>query len=198
MKIIGKNSISKYIGYFLFFLFAFFLFQFVYEIIGYAVSYYNYKTNNHILSDFFIIGTDVGWAKNKWTAPMDNLLKFKFYFPFTKQNMVTGIFNMEWFIDNMISGAFFTLFFYTSYKVFREISKDTVFNKGAIIWLKRFGWTNIIFTSLMILHSLTTPKGIGGVLYSAAFFMFLGILILFVVEFFKKGHQLESENELTI
>ncbi len=109
MKIIGKNSISKYIGYFLLFLFIFFLFQFVYEIIGYAVSYYNYKTNNHILSDFFIIGTDVGWAKNKWTAPMDDLLKFKFYFPFTKQNMVTGIFNMEWFIDNMISGAFFYL-----------------------------------------------------------------------------------------
>jgi hypothetical protein len=63
MKLIGKNSVSKYFSYFFLVLFLFIAFHFIYEIIGFSVLYYKYKTESNILSDYFLLGNDVGWAK---------------------------------------------------------------------------------------------------------------------------------------
>jgi hypothetical protein len=198
MKIIGKNSLSQYVSYLLFVLFILFTVQFVYEIIGFAVSYYNLKTGNQILSDFFIIGKDVGWNKNQWTIKMDDLLKFKFFIPFTEQNLLTGVFTLGQVLSNIIRGIFFVLFFYSSYKFLKEISKETVFNIDALTWLKRFGWLNIIFAVASILISLLYTHNIFAMMYSVISFIFFGGMILFIVEFFKKGLELQDQVDLTI
>ena len=65
MKLIGKNSVSKYFSYFFLILFWFIAFHFIYEIIGFSVLYYKYKTGSKILSEYFLLGNDVGWAKNE-------------------------------------------------------------------------------------------------------------------------------------
>ena len=58
MKLIGKNSVSKYFSYF-FSPFLFIAFHFIYEIIGFSVLYYKYKTGSNILSEYFLLGNDV-------------------------------------------------------------------------------------------------------------------------------------------
>ncbi|MDQ0592684.1 hypothetical protein QFZ37_001053 [Chryseobacterium ginsenosidimutans] len=198
MKIIGKNSLSQYISYLLFVLFVLLTIKYTYELIGYSVSYYNVKTGNHILPDLFITGKDVGWSRNQWTIPMDNVLKFKFYVPFTQQNLITGIFNTGSVLRNILSGLFIVLFFYSSYKIFKEISKENVFNLKALVWLKRFGWLNIIFTVMMVIINFINVKELYAFTYSGISFLFFGGLLLFVVEFFKKGLELQNQADLTI
>lgn len=111
MKIIGKNSVSQYISYLLLLLAAFFAVQLIYIVIGFAVSFYNFKTANNILSDFFTIGADVGWSKNEWTQPMEHMMKFKFFVPFTDQNLITGLFNPGSVLSHISNEIFITLFF---------------------------------------------------------------------------------------
>lgn len=193
-----KNLLSQYISYLLFVLFILLTAGCIYELIGYSVSYYNFKTGNRILSGFYILGTDVGWSRNQWTIPMDHLLKFKFFIPFTEQNLVTGIFNVGNVSNNIIRSLFFVLFFYSSYRIFKEISIENVFNIKSLVWLKRFGWLNIFFTVIMIIVSAFNLNSLYAVFYSAVSFLFFGVLILFIVEFFKKGLELQNQADLTI
>jgi hypothetical protein len=198
MKIIGKNSLSQYISYLLLLLAVIFAVQLIYIVIGFAVSFYNFKTGNNILSDFFIIRTDVGWSKNEWTQPVEHMMKFKFFIPFTEQNLLTGMFNPGSVLNHIFNEIFITLFFFISYKFLREISKENVFNVNALLWLKRFGWLNIIYTAVTLATVPFTTKNIFAVTYSVIIFLFFGALILFIVEFFKKGLELQEQVDLTI
>lgn len=198
MKIIGKNSLSQYISYLLLLLAVLFAVQLIYIMIGFTVSFYNFKTGNNILSDFFIIGTDVGWSRNQWTIPLDNMIKFKFFVPFTDLNVLTGMFNPGSFLNHIFGGIFITLFFYISYKFLREISKENVFNADALLWLKRFGWLNILYTAITLATIPFATKNIFAATYSVIIFLFFGALILFIVEFFKKGLELQEQVDLTI
>lgn len=197
MKVIGKNSLSKPISWLFFVLFCFAAFHFVYEVIGFTVCYYNYKTGNSILSDFFILGNDVGWSTNKWTEPMSDLLKFKFYYPFTKQNLLTGIFSFWDVVFFVLNSAFLTILFYSLYQFFKEISTDKVFNPLVIKWLKVFGWGNVFYSIFSVLF-FGLFSGFNWNLITYAGFFILGVIILFAIEFFKKGYELQSENDLTI
>jgi len=198
MKIIGKNSLSQYLSYLLLALFVLFAVLCIYEIIGFGVLAYNFKTGNTILSDFFITGTNVGWSQNQWTRPMDDLMKFKIFIPFTRQNLVTGIFSTSGILNYISNSGFITLFVYASYRFLREISRDQVFNLRALLWLKRFGWVNILYAAVVmaiIPFSMKTPFS---ATYSVVLFLFFGALVLFIVEFFKKGLELQEQADLTI
>lgn len=198
IKIIGKKSLSQYLSYLLLVLFILFAVQCIYEIIGFGVLAYNFKTGNTILSDFFIASTDVGWAKNQWTQTMDDLLKFKMFVPFTRHNLVTGIFNTFSILNYISNSCFITLFLYASYRFLREISSEQVFNTQALLWLKTFGWTNILYALVVmaiIPFSINTPFS---ATYSVVLFLFFGALVLFIVEFFKKGLELQEQADLTI
>lgn len=198
MKIIGKNSVSQSISYLLLLLAAFFAVQLIYIVIGFAVSFYNFKTANNILSDFFTIGADVGWSKNEWTQPMEHMMKFKFLVPFTDQNLITGLFNPGSVLSHISNEIFIALFFFISYKFLREISKENIFNADALLWLKRFGWLNIIYTAITLAIVPFTVKSLFAAAYSVVIFLFFGALILFIVEFFKKGLELQEQVDLTI
>lgn len=198
MKIIGKNSLSQYISYLVLVLFILFALQCVYEIIGLSVLAYNFKTGNAILSDFFIIGTDVGWTKNEWTQPLSDMMKFKIFVPFTDQNLLTGLFNTFSVLNFICNSVFITLFCYASYKFLREISKDNVFNAHALAWLKRFGWINILYAVVTLATIPFSIKTIFTATSSVIMFLFFGALVLFIVEFFKKGLELQEQVDLTI
>ncbi|WP_295202010.1 DUF2975 domain-containing protein [uncultured Chryseobacterium sp.] len=199
MKIIGKNSFSQYAAIILRLLCIFFMIELIYISIGFIISWYNYKTGNTILSDFFIVGKDVGWNKNLCTpSVVESLLKFRFFIPFTSHNLLTGIFNISSILTNLLGNLFAVLFFYVSYKFFREISRENVFSIYSLLWLKRFGWLNIIFTVLMSGIAIMFYNPMFLLNYSSISFLFFGALILFLVEFFKKGLELQNQADLTI
>lgn len=198
MKIIGRNSLSTLIRYFFAFIFTIVLLFGIYEIIGWTISYYNLKTGSSVLKNLFITGTDVGWNKNQWTSKMDSLQKFKFYFPFTEANFRTGVFSLSTFIGNTFGNLFIIIFTYLSCRIFREFSRQNFFNQNTIQLLKRFSWVCISFFVISILLDVFLVNHFGAYSYSGFWFLMLGILLLFVVEFFKKGYELQSENDLTI
>lgn len=198
IKIIGKNSLSQYLSYLLLVLFILFAVQCIYEIIGFAVLTYNFKTRNTILSDFFITGTDVGWAKNQWTQTMDGMIKFKIFVPFTSQNLLTGIFSTFSILNFISNIIFITVFLFTGYRFLREISREQVFNTQALLCLKRFGWTNILYAIVVMAMIPFTVKTLLSPGYNVILFLFFGALVLFIVEFFKKGLEFQEQVDLTI
>ena len=200
MKLIGKNSVSKYFSYFFLVLFLFIAFHFIYEIIGFSVLYYKYKTGSNILPDYFLLGNDVGWAKNEYTNPIKDVLKFKIYYPFTEQNLLTGIYNKSFIINSLISSSFFTVFSFVCYKITEALGKDYIFNLKTINWFKKLAWLSIIFVPIQIINWFynLNLKFSADIFYISFIFLSLGIAIFFIIAFFKKGYELQSENDLTI
>ena len=200
MKLIGKNSVSKYFSYFFLILFLFIAFHFIYEIIGFSVLYYKYKTGSNILSEYFLLGNDVGWAKNEYTNPIKDVLKFKIYYPFTEQNLLTGIYNKSFIINSLISSSYFTVFSFVCYKITDALSKDYIFNLKTINWFKKLAWLSILFVPIQIINWFfnLNLKMSASLLYSSFIFLSLGIILFFIIAFFKKGYELQSENDLTI
>ena len=200
MKLIGKNSVSKYFSYFFLVLFLFIAFHFIYEIIGFSVLYYKYKTGSNILSEYFLLGNDVGWAKNEYTNPIKDVLKFKIYYPFTEQNLLTGIYNKSFIINSLISSSYFTVFSFVCYKITDALSKDYIFNLKTINWFKKLAWLSIIFVPIQIINWFynLNLKFSADIFYISFIFLSLGIAIFFIIAFFKKGYELQSENDLTI
>lgn len=200
MKLIGKNSVSKYFSYFFLVLFLFIAFHFIYEIIGFSVLYYKYKTGSNILSEYFLLGNDVGWAKNEYTNPIKDVLKFKIYYPFTEQNLLTGIYTKSFIINSLISSSFFTIFSFVCYKITEALGKDYIFNLKTINWFKKLAWLSILFVPIQIINWFfnLNLKMSASLLYSCFIFLSLGIILFFIIAFFKKGYELQSENDLTI
>ena len=200
MKLIGQNSISKYFSYFFLILFGFIAFHFIYEIIGFSVLYYKYKTGSNILSEYFLLGNDVGWAKNEYTNPIKDVLKFKIYYPFTEQNLLTGIYTKSFIINSLISSSFFTIFSFVCYKITEALGKDYIFNLKTINWFKKLAWLSIIFVPIQIINWFynLNLKFSADIFYISFIFLSLGIAIFFIIAFFKKGYELQSENDLTI
>ena len=200
MKLIGKNSVSKYFSYFFLVLFLFIAFHFIYEIIGFSVLYYKYKTGSNILPDYFLLGNDVGWAKNEYTNPIKDVLKFKIYYPFTEQNLLTGIYTKSFIINSLISSSFFTIFSFVCYKITEALGKDYIFNLKTINWFKKLAWLSIIFVPIQIINWFynLNLKFSADIFYISFIFLSLGIAIFFIIAFFKKGYELQSENDLTI
>ena len=200
MKLIGKNSVSKYFSYFFLVLFLFITFHFIYEIIGFSVLYYKYKTGSNILPDYFLLGNDVGWAKNEYTNPIKDVLKFKIYYPFTEQNLLTGIYIKNFIINSLIGSGFFTLFSFICYKITNSLSKDYIFNLKTINLFKKLAWLSILFVPIQIINWFynLNLKMSADLLYTNFIFLSIGIIIFFIIAFFKKGYELQSENDLTI
>ena len=200
MKLIGKNSVSKYFSYFFLVLFLFIAFHFIYEIIGFSVLYYKYKTGSSILSEYFLLGNDVGWSKNEYTNPIKDVLKFKIYYPFTEQNLLTGIYTKSFIINSLISSSFFTVFSFVCYKITEALGKDYIFNLKTINWFKKLAWLSILFVPIQIINWFynLNLKFSADIFYISFIFLSLGIAIFFIIAFFKKGYELQSENDLTI
>ena len=200
MKLIGKNSVSKYFSYFFLVLFLFIAFHFIYEIIGFSVLYYKYKTGSNILSEYFLLGNDVGWAKNEYTNPIKDILKFKIYYPFTEQNLLTGIYTKSFITNSLTSSSFFTVFSFVCYKITEALGKDYIFNLKTINWFKKLAWLSILFVPIQIINWFynLNLKFSADIFYISFIFLSLGIAIFFIIAFFKKGYELQSENDLTI
>lgn len=199
MKIIGKNSVSTYIAYLLLFLFAVALFHLVYEIIGHLFLAYKYNTDSKIFSNTFILANDVGWSSNKWTDPLQNVLKFRINYPFTDIQVVTGLYpEVSQILHNFVGLLFLTLFFYSGFHCFKEMASDSIFNIKAIKWLKRFSFLNIVFAIIGLFEFFYFNDNSGATFITYIFIGIFGIIILFVVAFFKKGLELQNETDLTI
>lgn len=196
MKIIGKNSMSTFISWIFFILFLFFAFHFIYELFGYGISYYNLKTDNKILYDTFYVGNTIDWGG---TVATGNTY-FRFKYPFSDQQMVTGVFSLRMLLNYLLQFSFYTLFFFSAFKIFNGMSQEILFNQKVIQWLKKFSVLNIIFVPLSVLNWLYNFKSEFNMDIALLIFihLLLGIMVYFIVAFFRKGLELQHQADLTI
>ena len=199
MKIIGQNSLSLYIAYLMYFLFIFFICYFFYESIGHIILWYKYETGSTIFSNTFMLAKDIGWEKNQWTQQFDNHLKYRINFPLTDIQLVSGLYpNLILTIHNIAGLLYCALFFFFSYQFFKEMTSETIFNKKAISWLKKLGLLNLIFAIIGLLELAYFNDNTGIIILTRIFIGIFGIIMLFIVEFFKKGIELQEQTDLTI
>lgn len=199
MKIIGRNSLSLYIAYLMYVIFIIFSFHFLYELIGHLILWYKYETGSSVFSNTFVLGKDIGWEKNQWTQEIDNELKFRINYPFTSTEVISGLYpHVILIIHNMLGLLYCTLFFFFSYKFFKEMTSEIIFNQKAISWLKKLGYLNLIFAVIGLLELINFNDNSGIVLLTRIFIGIFGIIMLFIVEFFKKGIELQEQTDLTI
>lgn len=199
MKLIGKNSLSKYLSYFFFLLFVLFTIIGLYEIFGFSVIYYNKKTGHHFLTETFYISQDVGWSQNYFTEKFKDVMKFRINFPFSETQLYTGIYNSHS-VFNILSTFFYLSFFtFSLFKILKELTKEVIFSKEVIIWLKRLAYLNLLYIPLHLFKNLIFKDfAFGDAIYTSFYMLLIGCSILFVIAFFKKGYELQSENDLTI
>lgn len=199
MKIIGKNSLSLFISYLMYLIFIIFSFHFLYELIGQIILWYKYESGSSAFSNTFILAKDIGWEKNQWTREIDNELKFRINYPFTRIEVITGLYpQVILIIHNMLGLLYCALFFFSSYKFFKEMTSEIIFNQKAISWLKKLGYLNLIFAVIGLIELINFNDNSGIVLLTRIFIGIFGIIMLFIVEFFKKGIELQEQTDLTI
>ena len=199
MKLIGQNSLSKYLSYFFYFLFIIFTLIGLYEIFGFSVIFYNEKTENHFLSQTFYISQDVGWSNNFYTEKLKGLMKFRMNFPFTENQLYTGIYNTHSVFNSLSTFFYLSFFTYSLYKILKELTNEIIFSKEVILWLKRLAYLNLLYIPLHIFKNFIFKDfAFGDTIYTSFYMLIIGCSILFVIAFFKKGYELQSENDLTI
>ncbi|MDV3756325.1 DUF2975 domain-containing protein [Elizabethkingia anophelis] len=198
MKIIGKNSLAKYLSYAFLVLFLFIAFHVIYEFIGFVITYINLKTNNNFLSETFYVGYSIDWGEKIITNP-DHLF-FRFKYPFSDQQMLTGNYTLGTFFNHAIVGIFWSIFLFYGYKISKALSKEDIFSKEIIRFLKTLYISIFVFVPLYIINWVIISKipFSGSLFFSSFTHIFIAIIAAFTTEFFKKGYKLQSENDLTI
>ncbi|MFY1048280.1 DUF2975 domain-containing protein [Chryseobacterium sp. GP-SGM7] len=95
---------------------------------------------------------------------------------------------------------FFCLFFFYLYKIFNHLTNHNLFTEKIIHYLKIFSIINILYAPLyfFIWVYLFNASLDSSMIITCLIFFFLGITMYFTSAFFKKGYQLQSENDLTI
>lgn len=198
MKIIGQNSLAQILAYILLILFVLSAIHFVYEVIAHLVLFYKFQTGSQIFSETFILGKEVGWADNQWTDRMSNVLKFRINYPFASIKLVTGVYEPVQILSNIFAFTYFTLFFLCAYRFFRGISSERIFSPAAGKWLFRFGIVNLLSAAVILISVLFFFQITPYALLQIVFVGFVGLIVLFAVEFYKKAVELQSQADLTI
>src|SRR5690606_24265071 len=153
------------------------------EVLANTVLFYKVHTGSQIFSETFILGKEVGWADNQWTDRMSNVLKFRINYPFTSQQLVTGFYEPVQIVSNFFAFTYFTLFFLYAFRFFREISSDRIFSPAAGKWLFRFGIVNLLSAAVILISVLFFFQITPYALLQIVFVGFVGLIVLFAVEF---------------
>jgi hypothetical protein len=194
MKLIGPKSISTGLSYLFLLLFIFLAVNSIYMTFTFGVGYYNWTYSHNLLPNIVEV------AKMPQNVSPEFQVYFRFKYPFSNVQMMMGFFTFKTFVFHTFQNIFFSLFFFFAYKVFKELSNQKLFTKKIIRQLTIFSIINLLYAPLYFfiwIYIFNASIESSMVITSFAF-LFLGIIMYFIKAFFKKGYQLQSENDLTI
>lgn len=196
MKLLGQKSVSTMLSYLFLALFIIMFLHSIYQLLGFGIGYYNWTTSHHLFSETFYVNDEIDYASYR----KGEHVFFRFKYPFSEQQMMTGFFTLDRFIFHTFQSIFFCLFFFYGYKTFGDLTEKQLFSEKIIRHLKTFTVINSLYAPLYFLIWIFVFKsGLEGAMLMTCFaFFFLGIILHFITVFFKRGLQLQMENDLTI
>lgn len=194
MKLIGEKSLSTILNKILLICCMVQLLYLGYLIFGFIVISINLQQDTHYFSDIFRIGN----FTNEEARESRDSLSFRFSMPFSN-SVTTGSYTWYTFISILFFLGFYSTFTFYLFRIFKGLSTDIIFNTKVISHLKQFAILNILFIPLYCILLYFLKQSIYSIdpmlvlLHSTT-----GIIILFIMEFFKKGYELQIQNDLTI
>lgn len=192
MKLIGQNSISKYLSYLLIVIFLIFLIHLIYFMIGYAVCYFNFSSETKIFPETFYV------SQKQYS---DGLFNFFFInYPFTETTFFSAVFTPRSFWGVTIGFIYFTLLFYSSFRIMKHLSSEKIFSESIYKWLKIFVINNTVFliSFITLWYFRWKLVNLAELLFTLTLLIFINISVMYIMAFIKKGYELQSENDLTI
>lgn len=194
MKLIGAKSLSTILNKALLIGSIGQLFYLGYLIFGFIMVYINQNAGTEYLSGIFKVGN----FNNEGEKILSNSSSFQFSMPFS-DSVTTGSYTLHTLLSIVFFLGFYSLFTFYLFKIFKGMSTDIIFNKGVIRSLKQFAILNILFIPLFSIILYFIDQSVHNIdpLY-ILIHLSTGIVILFIIEFFKKGYELQVQNDLTI
>ncbi|MHC6198348.1 DUF2975 domain-containing protein [Elizabethkingia miricola] len=191
MKIIGKNSLARYINWGITFIFFLFFVHLIYFLSGYTICYYNNTSDSKLMANTFSTGIKL------YTGLQENTFSIKY--PFIDLNFFSGVFSSRLFFEGLIGFAGFAFYFYCLKKIFGALSSGNIFSLNLLKWTKLFLGFNIILGLIYtFFFGEVKLNEVTRIISHLIPFLFVFFITLFAYAFFKKGYDLQSENELTI
>lgn len=126
--------------------------------------------------------------------------QFKIGLPFFPETFIRANYQSQHIITITLSMLFFAVFFYLLSTIFKTFKAPKLFTDRAIKQLNYFALLNLIAAPLLFLtidFYIMQKQQIGNILNYLLTFL-LGIFLLFIVAIFKRGYQVQNENDLTI
>ncbi|MBB6331937.1 hypothetical protein HNP24_002887 [Chryseobacterium sediminis] len=194
MKLIGEKSLSAILNKILLAASIAQLLYLSYLIFGFIIVYLNIHQGTQYFSDTFKTGD----FNNEVTKTTADSSAFQFNLPLTG-SVIKGSYTLYTFISIIFFIGFYSLFTFYLFRIFKGMSKEIIFDIKVIRDLKLFAILNIIFIPVYCVVLYFMDKSVYSI--DPMFILLhltLGIIILFIIEFFKKGYELQTENDLTI
>lgn len=194
MKLIGEKSLSTILNKILLICCVGQLLYLGYLIFGFIVVSINLQQDTHYLSDIFWVGN----FTNEGAKESQDSLNFRFSMPFS-DSVTTGSYTWHTLISILFFLGFYSAFTFYLFKIFKGMSTDIIFNVNVIRNLKQFAILNILFIPVYCILLYFLKQSVYSIDPMLVLIHFTtGIIILFIMEFFKKGYELQIQNDLTI
>ncbi|WP_312303404.1 DUF2975 domain-containing protein [Chryseobacterium sp.] len=194
MKLIGNKSLSTILNKILLIGCIVQLLYLGYMVFGFIISYINLHNGTYYFSDIFMVGN----LSNGEVKEAPDSLNFRFSMPFTDA-ITMGSYTWHSFISIVFFLGFYSTFTFYLFRIFKGMSHDLIFNVEVIRDLKKFAVLNILFIPIYCLILYFLKQSLYSIDPMQVLLHFItGIIILFIMEFFKKGYELQTQNDLTI
>ena len=126
--------------------------------------------------------------------------QFQIGIPLLPETYIKGFYKSNIIITISIAMLFFALLFYLLSNVLKVFKADKLFTSKAIKVLNQFAILNLVIGPIVYLtiHFFIMNKSNFSDIYNLFLSLLLGVFVLFIVAVFKKGYNVQSENDLTI
>ncbi|EJL68106.1 DUF2975 domain-containing protein [Chryseobacterium populi] len=194
MKLIGEKSLSTILNKLLLVGSVIQVLYLVYLIFGFIVAYYNLYQKTQYFSNTFKTGNFNNGVDKTASDP----LNFQFNMPLSDA-VIKGDYTLYTFISIIFFIGFYSIFTFYLFRIFKGMSSEILFNTKVIRHLRQFALFNIAFIPIYSTILFFMDKSVYNI--DPMFILLhltIGVIILFIIEFFKKGYELQLENDLTI
>lgn len=125
--------------------------------------------------------------------------QFQIAIPLFDELYIKGFYETTIITTITLAMLFFAVFFYLLSNILKTFKAQKLFTHKAIKQLNYFAFLNLIVAPALyfIIHVIMNKSGFSD-LHNLLLSLLLGVFVLFIGAVFKKGYQVQNENDLTI
>ena len=126
--------------------------------------------------------------------------QFQIAFPPYSKNYIKGFYQPNIIAAISIIMVFFAVFFHMLSNILKTFKAEKLFTSKAIRQLNYFAIVNLVIWPVLYLtiHFVIMKKSNYHDIHNLILGLLLGVFVLFTAAVFKRGHQVQNENDLTI